>query len=409
VAGREKGLNPGSSDVVCMSCGEKNGTLFYELMGIPVHSVLLMPKMDIAINYPRGDIKLSFCRSCGFISNVAFDPGKHEYSSKYEETQGFSNTFNTFSRRLAMDLIERFDLRNKDIIEIGCGKGEFLTLLCELGDNRGIGFDPAYIKERDHSLIKDRVTFIKDFYSVKYTGYSGDFICCKMTLEHIQKTSEFVSTIRGSLRDRPDTVVFFQVPDASRILEELAFWDIYYEHCSYFTCGSLARLFRACGFDIIDLWRDFDDQYIMIAARLGGGKVINSFKCEENIEDLSKTVESFATAQVDGLRSWKERLRNNKEKGLRTVLWGGGSKAVAFLTTLNIVDEIEYVVDINPYKHGTFMAGSGQEIVAPAFLKTYRPDVVIVMNPVYHAEIGEECRIMGLSSEIRNISGNGKS
>ena len=36
----------------------------------------------------------------------------------------------------------------------------------------------------------------------------------------------------------------FELPDSRRVFDEVAFWDIYYEHCSYFTPGSLARLFR---------------------------------------------------------------------------------------------------------------------------------------------------------------------
>ncbi len=66
------------------------------------------------------------------------------------------------------------------------------------------------------------------------------------------------------------------------------------------------------------------------------------------------------------MNAWKS---NNQ----KVVLWGGGSKGVAFLTTLNITDQIKYAVDINPYKHGTFLAGTGQEIVSPEFLKDYNP------------------------------------
>ena len=56
-----------------------------------------------------------------------------EYSGRYESTQGYSPTFNAFHERLAQDMIDRFDLHGKEIIEIGCGNGEFLVLLCELG------------------------------------------------------------------------------------------------------------------------------------------------------------------------------------------------------------------------------------------------------------------------------------
>jgi hypothetical protein len=86
------------------------------------------------------------------------------------------------------------------------------------------------------------------------------------------------------------------------------------------------------------------------------------------------------------------------------VLWGAGSKGVAFLTTLDIRHEIEYAVDINPHKHGTFMAGTGQQIVAPEFLKGYRPDIVIVMNPIYCNEIQRELDRMGIGVEVRPVS-----
>ena len=125
---------------ICHNCGAHGMSIFCEFRGVPVHSVLLMPTREAAVNYPRGDIVLGFCKTCGFISNVAFNPDMQEYSSRYEETQGFSPTFNTFHQNLASRLINRYNLHGKDIIEIGCGKGEFLTILCETGKNRGVGF-----------------------------------------------------------------------------------------------------------------------------------------------------------------------------------------------------------------------------------------------------------------------------
>jgi hypothetical protein len=76
---------------------------------------------------------------------------------------------------------------------------------------------------------------------------------------------------------------------------------------------------------------------------------------------------------------------------------------VAYLTTLGISDEIAYVVDINPYKHGMFLAGTGHEIVPPMFLKDYRPDVVIVMNPIYSAEIQHDLDRMGVEAQLMAV------
>ncbi len=388
-------------DHLCPSCASVGLTVFYEVNDVPVHSVLLLPTQEEALNYPTGDIVLGFCRSCGFITNVAFDPRVHEYSSRYEETQGFSSTFNAFHHRLAKHLIERYDLHRKDVIEIGCGKGEFLAMLCELGDNRGVGFDPAYVPGRVNS---DKATFIRDFYSEAYANYTADFLCCKMTLEHIQDVAEFVGIIRRSLGERMQTTIFFQVPDTRRILQEQAFWDIYYEHCSYFTLGSLARLFRHAGFEVIDLWTDYGDQYLMIEAR--PGKHINQIPLvgEDDLAQLTEDISRFTISYEQKLADWQANLLRIREGGQKVVLWGGGSKGVAFLTTLGVTtDIITYVVDINPHKAGTYMAGTGQEIVSPDFLKSYKPDVVIAMNPIYREEIRRDLNLMGLSPELQSV------
>jgi len=79
----------------------------------------------------------------------------------------------------------------------------------------------------------------------------------------------------------------------------------------------------------------------------------------------------------------EKELEQIKGKGQRAVVWGAGSKGVTFLNVLNIQDQIEYVVDINLRKQGMYIAGTGQQIVPPEFLRNYQPDVVIVMNLIY--------------------------
>ena len=66
-------------------------------------------------------------------------------------------------------------------------------------------------------------------------------------------------------------------------------------------------------------------------------------------------------------------------------MWGSGSKGVAFLTALNMHTpdcEIEYVVDINPFREGEYMAGTGQEIVSPPSSSgTNQGPLAIAINP----------------------------
>jgi len=389
-----------SAKKLCPSCGSKGLLLIYEVRNVPVHSCLMMSTQQEALRFPRGNIVLAFCGKCGFVSNVAFDPSLLDYSIAYEDQQCFSSTFNAFAYNLANHLIEKYNLYDKKILEIGCGKGDFLALLCELGHNRGVGIDPAIEKQRIQSKASDRLTFIQDYYSERYANYHGDLVCCRHTLEHIHNTAGFVSSVRRAIGDRLDTIVFFEVPDVTRILRELAFWDVYYEHCSYFSPGSLARLFRSHKFEVIALSRSFDDQYLLIEARPvreASGKV---HELEESIDEMAKDVRYFTARCREKLHQWKNCLQQIEADGKRAVVWGSGSKCVSFMTTLAIKDEIEHVIDINPYRHGKFLPGIGKKVMPPEFLKEYKPDVTIVMNPIYCDEIRQMLDDMEVPTEV---------
>jgi hypothetical protein len=387
-------------DAQCPSCEATGLVLFYRVPHVPAHSVLIFSTVSEARNFPKGNIELGFCPHCGFINNVAFDSNLHQYSSRYEATQGFSPTFNAFHKRLAKQLIEKYNLHNKEIIEIGCGNGEFLTLLCELGENKGIGFDPAYLEDRVTSVANDRIHIVKDFYSGKYSHYQADFLCCKMTLEHIQYPLDLIKSIRANSGDRPDTIVLFQVPDVTRILDECAFWDIYYEHCSYFSRRSLGQLFEFCGFQVLNLSTDYDGQYLLIEARPIDPSGSANLPSSEEISNLTRKVADFATNCPRRIDEWRECLRKMRQDRRRVVIWGAGSKAVAFLTTLGIEDEVEFAVDINPHKNNTYLPGTGHKVMTPDYLNEKPPDVVIVMNPIYRDDVRIDLDKMGLSPEL---------
>jgi hypothetical protein len=264
-----------------------------------------------------------------------------------------------------------------------------------------VGFDPAYVPgrgDRDHQA--QEIEFVKDYYSEKYSNYQGDFICCRMTLEHIPDTAAMIETVRRSIGKQPDTIVFFQVPDAMRIMRDCAFEDIYYEHCSYFSPGSLARLFQQHGFDVIDLQREYENQYVCLEAKPADRPRKIDHPLYENIGAMTDLVNGFESMYPSVLDRWQTRLERYKQQSKKVVIWGGGSKGVAFLNAVGESAAIDYVVDIHPFRQQTYMAGSGQQIVTPAFLEEFRPDVVIIMNQIYREEIEAELTKLGLKPEL---------
>ena len=105
-----------------------------------------------------------------------------------------------------------------------------------------------------------------DFYSEKYSDYSADLITCRHVLEHIDEPEAFMHSIRRSIKDPARTVVFFEVPNAAHTLRDLGIWDIIYEHVSYFTESSIARLFERSGFKVLRVAETYDGQFLTIEA-----------------------------------------------------------------------------------------------------------------------------------------------
>lgn len=375
----------------------------YRVTSIPVHSCILLDTAEEALAFPRRDLELAYCGSCGFVFNHIFDEEVMGYSTNFEESQHFSGTFNAFAKRLAQETAQKCAVSGKQILEIGCGKGEFLRELCSVGRATGLGIDPGYRADKGRSREDDSVQFITDFFSEKYKDLDADVILCRHTLEHIAPVSSFIRSIREMTGKRRDTWVVFETPDAKRVLAEGAFWDIYYEHCSYFSPGTHARLFRQEGFEVTDLFLCYGDQYIYQYAKPTEGPSKARFPLEQDLAEMSALAAAFPERVEKEKIRWRERIAETRGKGQRVVLWGGGSKGVSFLCTLGLAEEIEAVVDVNPYKQGKFMPGTGHLIVAPHDLVSRPPDLVIVMNPIYVPEIKSTLRELGLSPEIAGL------
>lgn len=394
-----------TSSVACPACGTAAGEPFYEQTNIPVNSCLLVDDERTAVSFPRGDLELVLCQSCGFVFNSRFDPASTAYSPDYEETQGFSGVFRDFIGDLAARWVKTYDLVDKKVVEIGCGKGEFLVEMVRAGAGQGVGVDPGVHPARIPADVADRLSWVRGFFPADHPELDADAVVCRHTLEHIAPVGDWMRSIRAAIGDRTSTVVLFELPDTRRVLAEGAFWDVYYEHCSYFTAGSLARLFRATGFEVLDQWRAYDDQYLIIEARPSDTPAPGEpMEIEHDRLDLAAATAGFARTQADVITRWRHRLRDVAVSGGTTVLWGSGSKGVAFLAALD--DDAALVhsaVDINPFKQGKFMAGSGHRIVAPEELASARPDLVVIMNPAYVDEIRADLDRLGVGTTVEAL------
>lgn len=383
----------------CPACGSSGLVLFFELAQVPVHQHLLYATIEAAMQARRGDIALSFCPACGFVTNTAFDAALLNYSADYDNTQCYSPLFSAYISDLADDLIQRLDLHNKQVVEIGCGKGDFIRMLCERGPNTGVGFDPSYLG--DDSALDGRLTFIKDFYDERYSHYAADFYCTRHVIEHVKQPATMLNSLRRAIGERENVFIFFETPDVSWILRHAVFWDIFYEHCSLFSPGSLARLYAASGFDMTRAAVVFGDQYMWVEGVTAVGRGGQVRVPVESAKDLLPRVNDFSARCTARMADSRDLLKRLAAENQRVVLWGAGAKGVTFLNSLSVpAERIPYVVDINTRKQGRYIPGTGQQIIAPESLSSYRPDTILVTNPNYLNEIRAIASGMSISADV---------
>ena len=387
----------------CQVCGSGEFEVFVEIPRVPAYVGVVWPSEEEARGCPRANIALAFCCRCGFIGNVDFEPDLVDYTPRYDNALHFSPLFLEYEKHLTERLVDVYHVRGKDIIEIGCGSGRFLGLLCRRGGNRGTGFDPSHDPDRADHAGGEQVTVIRDYYSERYARSRGDLVCCRHVLEHIADPRGFLRLVRGALSARPDALLYFEVPNALSIFRDLSVWDVIYEHYGYFAPGCLEYLFQAAGFEILDLRETYGGQFLGIEATPSNVAAERKPERPMDISQLEGDVGKFRHNLRRKSEEWQRRLASFSDLGARVVVWGGGAKAVSFLNSLDIDDRIAAVVDINPAKQGCHVAGSGHRLVAPEFLREHRPDAVIVMNPIYRPEVETQLTELGLCPAVLTV------
>lgn len=380
--------------VSCPVCKGQSAQLIYTLNNVPVHSVRLALSPQESVDMQRGNIELYGCDYCGMVWNNAFDAQLMQYDSVYEETQAYSATFNDFHQWLVNYLIDTYAMRGKSVIEIGCGKGEFLNLLANSGISEGVGFDPSFDSTRFQQHAN--LSFKKEFFPPSGEHPTADFYICKMTLEHIDQPRQFIAELSAYIGDDNATVVV-QVPALQRILDEFAYWDIYYEHCNYFSASSLRYLFTSNGFEIVEISNIYADQYINVVARSGNARKL--LLQPQGVLDTAQ----FTTGVQERLEQWRNLLvpfaQNNA-----LLIWGAASKAVGLVSAIPELKIGTRLVDINPNKQGSYLPSTELKIESPENLRNAKLKLIVVANPIYMEEVKTEVLRLNISGSVIALS-----
>lgn len=384
----------------CPVCSGDRFTSIYSLANVPIFCNQYWAAEDDALQAPGGALDLVQCEVCSHVFNAAFDAGRIKYAAGYENSLQFSPTFGSYLEALVTRLVDRYDLRGKRVLEIGCGDGGFLQALCEKGGSEGFGFDPSQTDRRLDGANGATVNIRGGYYDADTRIDDVDAICSRHVLEHLEEPVPLLRSLREWHKGRPGAVAYFEVPNGNFCLEPHGIWDLIYEHVSYFTPQSLEFLLSACGYRVLEMGLAFDGQFLWAEASLDGAEDGAADIAGQN--DPAGRIRDNYVTMIDTCR---QRVETFAAQGRKMALWGAGSKGVTFLNIADPSKAIDTVVDINPRKQNQHVALTGQKVVPPEALSDIRPDVIFVMNSLYTDEIAETLGRIGVKAELISVHG----
>lgn len=276
------------------------------------------------------------------------------------------------------------------VVDIGCGEGHFVRGLAEAreGVGRFVGFDPNATQETGRGVEFHAVYFEPLQHMAEFVP---DAVAIRHVLEHLTHPATLLEQLAwGAAELGKPCWLFAEVPCIDRVFATGRLADFFYEHTSHFTTESFRSLMERAG-EVVELAHGYDGEVVFALVRLGGpAEMLQRARAAHDFARMADVSRVHIRQQLDALA----------ESGKRLAIWGGTGKAAAFIHQF-CADAVRFplVVDSDPDKAGTFVPGTGQEIVFRDVLKTAPAEVVIIPTQWRAKDIVAEMVREGIEAE----------
>jgi len=382
----------------CRHCGTELELAFVDLGSAPPSNAYLTGE---GLKQPEKwyPLRVLVCTECWLVQTEDYAHFAELFSSDYAYFSSFSKSWLRHAEDYVSRMAECFGLdENSQVVEVAANDGYLL----QYAKARGIpclGIEPTASTAR--AAREKGLDIIEDFFGQSLAhrlaadGKQADLMAANNVLAHVPDINDFVAGF--ALLLKPGGVATFEFPHFLKLAQENQFDTIYHEHFSYLTLTAVRRIFAHNGLTVFDV-EELETH--------GGSLRVYAQRSDSGNRPIGGAVNALASLEsaagittpgfYAGFQAKAERVKNDflgflleaKKAGKSVAAYGAAAKGNTLMNFAGIrPDLIGFVVDLNPAKQGKYMPGSRIPIVEEGWLRTARPDYVVVLPWNLKAEV----------------------
>ena len=370
----------------CLVCGTPINDAYELFMcnNMPGSAQDIPTKEEVA-NDKGIQLKLVQCKCCGLVQ-IPTEPV--HYYKKVIRAGGGTTTMVNLRNEQYKDFLDRFSLNGKKILEVGCGRGEFLRIWKNY-DVRAVGieYDPDLVVRARNEGMEVYKAYADDFNTELPEAPYDAFVQFNF-LEHQPYPNEMLQCIYNNLTE--DGVGMVTVPSLEYILKYNGYYELIKDHIAYYSENTLKFLFQKNGFEVVDCRVvNRDTHSIMVRKR----KKIDVSRWKENFVSLQQELFDYVNGYVS--------------KGKKVAVWGASHQGFTLIPSLGLSDKIAYIIDSAPFKQGKYAPASHVPIVDRKHYFEEPVASIMIVAPGYTDEIANIIKTeLSADIDIRTLRSN---